>query len=55
MTREEWIEKEVAAKEEVMSLDAHNKTVLRSMLEKEFNELEREAVRTDNHTGRDDQ
>jgi hypothetical protein len=38
-----------------MSLDAHNKTVLRSMLEKEHDFWEREAVREDNHTGRDDQ
>jgi hypothetical protein len=55
MTREDWIEKEVAAKEEVMHLDAHNKATLRSVLGKEFDALEREAVRQDNHTGRDDQ
>src|SRR5436305_1919795 len=32
MTKEEWIAKEVAKKEKVMVLDAHNKTVLRDVL-----------------------
>lgn len=49
MTREEWIAKEVAAKEKVMKLDAHNKNTLRAMLGKEYDALEREAVREDNH------
>jgi hypothetical protein len=48
MTREEWIAKEVAAKEEVMRLDAHNKNVLRSMLKKEY-WLEHEIFREDSH------
>jgi hypothetical protein len=43
MTREEWVAKEIAAKEAVMNLDAHNKTVLRSMLEREYNFWEREG------------
>jgi hypothetical protein len=55
VTREEWVEKEVAEQEEKMPLDAHNKTTLRSMKGREFDQLEREAVREDNHTGRDDQ
>jgi len=50
MTREEWIEKEVAEKEKVMHLDAHNKNVLRSMLEKEHDYWEREAVREDSNS-----
>jgi hypothetical protein len=50
MTREEWIEKEVAEKE-----NAHNKRTLRAMLGKEHDYWEAEAVRVDNHTGRDDQ
>lgn len=50
MTREEWIEKEVAAKEKVMHLDVHNKATLRSMLGKEHDALEREMFREDNHT-----
>lgn len=36
MTREEWIEKEVAEKEKVMFLNAHNKSVLRAILSKEY-------------------
>jgi hypothetical protein len=55
MTREEWIEKEVAEKEKTMKLDAHNKRTLRAMLGKEHDYWEAEAVRVDNHTGRDDQ
>jgi hypothetical protein len=43
MTKDEWIEKEVAAKEVLMPLDAHNKTVLRSMLSKEYDYWEREG------------
>jgi hypothetical protein len=31
MTKAEWIEKEVAEQEKKMPLDAHNKSVLRSM------------------------
>jgi hypothetical protein len=54
MTREDWIEKEVVAKENVMHLDAHNKATLRSVLGKEFDALEREAVRIDNHNSHDD-
>jgi hypothetical protein len=41
MTREEYIEREVAEKEKVMHLDAHNKSTLRSMLGKEFDQEER--------------
>ena len=55
MTREERVEKEVAAVAERMALDAHNKSVLRSMLRKEHDFWEAEAVRQDNYTGRDDQ
>lgn len=43
MTREEYIEKEVAAKEEKMPLDAQNKSTLRSVLGKEFDYWEREG------------
>ena len=49
MTREEYIEKEVAETETKMRLDVHNKSTLRSMLGKEFDFWEREAVREDNH------
>lgn len=55
MTREEWIEKEVAEQEDKVPLDAHNKSTLRSMKGREFDHWEREVVRVDNHTGRDDQ
>jgi hypothetical protein len=41
MTREEYIEKEVAAKEAVMRLNPHNKSTLRLMLGKEFDQEER--------------
>jgi hypothetical protein len=41
MTREEYIEKEVAAKEAVMHLDPQNKSTLRPMLGKEFDQEER--------------
>jgi hypothetical protein len=54
MTREDWIEKEVVAKEKVMHLDAHNKATLRSVLGKEHDFWEREAVRIDNHNSHDD-
>jgi hypothetical protein len=50
MTKEEWIEKEVAEKEKAMALDAHNKNTLRSMLGKEHDFEERQAVREDSHT-----
>jgi hypothetical protein len=53
MNREEYIEKEVAA--HPVELDAHSKSVLRSMKGKEFDFWERQAVRVDSHTGRDDQ
>jgi hypothetical protein len=43
MTKEEWIKKEVTAKEEKMPLDAHNKNVLRSVLGKEYDFWEREG------------
>jgi hypothetical protein len=49
MTKAEWIEKQVEAKVTTMTLDAHNKTTLRSMLSKEYDGLEREAVREDSH------
>jgi hypothetical protein len=49
MTREEWIEKEVAQKEKTMKLDAHNKRTLRAMLGKEHDELEREIFREDSY------
>lgn len=41
MNKKDYVEKEVAAKEEKMSLDAHNKTTLRSILGKEFEDNER--------------
>lgn len=50
MSKEDYVKKEVAAKEEKMKLDAHNKSTLRSMLAKEYEYYEREAVREDNHT-----
>jgi hypothetical protein len=53
--KEKFIEKEVAAKEKVMKLDAHNKSVVRYMAAKEWHFWERQAVRLDNHTGHDDQ
>lgn len=43
MNKEDYVEKEVAAKEEKMSLDAHNKTTLRSVLGKEYDYWEREG------------
>jgi hypothetical protein len=49
MTKAEWIEKLVEAKGTTMKLDAQNKATLRSMLSKEYDELEREAVREDSH------
>lgn len=49
MTKAEWIEKEIAEKEKTMKLDAHNKSVLRAMLGKEHDELEREIFREDSH------
>jgi hypothetical protein len=49
MTKAEWIETQVEAKGETMKLDSHNKSTLRSMLSKEYDELEREAVREDSH------
>jgi hypothetical protein len=55
MTKEEWIEKEVAEQEKKMALDAHNKSTLRSMKSREYDFWEGQAVRVDNHTGRDDQ
>jgi hypothetical protein len=54
MTREDWIEKEVTEQEKKMSLDVHNKSTLRSMKAKESDFWQKEAVRQDNHTGRDD-
>jgi hypothetical protein len=36
-------------------MPAHNKAVLRDMIERENRFWEAEAVRQDNHTGRDDQ
>lgn len=54
MTKEEWIAKELAAKEKVMHLDSHNKNVLRSMLEKEHDFWEAQAVRVDNNNSHDD-
>lgn len=50
MNKNEFIEKEVVAKEEKMSLDTHNKTTLRSVLGKEYDYWEREAIREDSHT-----
>jgi hypothetical protein len=55
MTKEQWIEKEVAEKEKTMKLDAHNKSTLRAVLGKEHDFWEKEAVRLDSHTGHDDQ
>lgn len=55
MTREDWIEKEVAEQEKKMHLDARNKSTLRSMKGREWDFWEGQAVREDNHTGRDDQ
>jgi hypothetical protein len=49
MNKTAWIEKEVEAKAKTMKLDAQNKATLRSMLSKEYDELEREAVREDSH------
>lgn len=43
MNKEYYIEKEVAAKEEKMKLDAHNKSTLRSILGKEYDYWEREG------------
>jgi hypothetical protein len=50
MNKSEWIEKEVAAKEAKMRLDAHNRNVLRSMLDKEHDFWEAQAVREDSYT-----
>lgn len=55
MNKQEWIEKEIHEKEKVVDLDAHNKSTLRSVLSKEHDWWEREAVRQDSNTGRDDQ
>lgn len=48
MTKEEWVEQQVAAT--TMNLDAHSKNVLRSMKGKEFDYWEREAVREDSNS-----
>jgi hypothetical protein len=53
MEREEWVEKEVAA--HPVPLDAHSRNTLRAMKRREFDYWEKEVVRVDNHTGRDDQ
>lgn len=50
MEKSDWIEKEVAEQEKKMPLDAHNKSVLRSMKRREFDYWEKEAVRVDSHT-----
>jgi hypothetical protein len=55
MTREEYIEKEVAEQETKMRLDVHNKSTLRSMKGKEFDFWEEQAVRVDSHNAHDDQ
>ncbi len=41
MEKQDYIAKEVAAKEQVMHLDVNNKSTLRSMLSKEFDQNER--------------
>lgn len=43
ISKSEYIEKEIEAKERVMTLDAHNKSTLRSVLSKEFDYWEREG------------
>jgi hypothetical protein len=50
VTRDEWIEKEIAAKEKVMTLDAHNRSTLRSVLGREHDYWEAEAIREDSHS-----
>lgn len=54
MNREDWVEKEVVEQEKRMSLDAHNKSTLRSMKGKEFDFWEKQAVRVDNNNAHDD-
>jgi hypothetical protein len=54
MGKQEWIEKEVEAKGASMRLDAHNKSVLRSMLAAEFDYWEAQNVRVDNNNSHDD-
>lgn len=47
-------EQEVVEKEKRMTLDVHNKGTLRSMLSKEFDYWQREAVRIDSNNSHDD-
>lgn len=49
MTKTEWVEKEIKEKEKVMPLNAQNKKTLRSMLEKEHDQLEAELFREDSN------
>jgi hypothetical protein len=52
-TKEEWVEKEVDRIASRMSyFDFHNRSVARSVVGRDFDFWEREAVREDNHNNR---
>lgn len=56
MSKEEWVEKEIEEyKQQHAEVSAHTLNVLRDMKRREFDQLEREAVRVDSYTGGDDQ
>lgn len=58
MNKYDWIQEAIDKYDLAIyqgNMPAHNKNVLRSMLEKEFDFWEKQAVRHDSNTGRDDQ